>query len=77
MEFIVRCVKVIECDAEIQRVYDYKGHLPKNSGGRGTDFDPVFAFLRSNRLVNHDACIYLTDGHSGELKYALRPLFGL
>ncbi len=60
-------VRVIECDAEIQRTYDYKGHLPTNVGGRGgTVFDPVFAFLRSNRLIHYDGCIYLTDGCADE-----------
>ena len=60
-------IKVIECDAEVQRTYNYNGHLPTEVAGRGgTVFDPVFAFLRSNRLTRYDGCIYLTDGYASE-----------
>ena len=60
-------IKVIECDAEVQRTYNYNGHLPTEVAGRGgTVFNPVFAFLRSNRLTRYDGCIYLTDGNASE-----------
>ena len=60
-------IKVIECDAEVQRTYNYNGHLPTEVAGRGgTVFDPVFTFLRSNRLTRYDGCIYLTDGDASE-----------
>ena len=60
-------IEVIECDAEVQRTYNYKGQLPTEVSGRGgTVFDPVFAFLRSNRLTHYDGCIYLTDGYAEE-----------
>ncbi len=60
-------IVVIECDAEVQRTYNYKGQLPTEVAGRGgTEFDPVFAFLRSNRLTHYDGCIYLTDGCADE-----------
>ena len=60
-------IEVIECDAEVQRTYNYNGQLPTKVSGRGgTVFDPVFAFLRSNRLTQYDGCIYLTDGYAGE-----------
>ena len=60
-------IKVIECDAEVQRTYNYNGQLPTDVSGRGgTVFDPVFAFLRSNRLIHYDGCIYLTDGYADE-----------
>ena len=60
-------IEVIECDAEVQRTYNYKGQLPTEVSGRGgTVFDPVFAFLRSNRLIHYDGCIYLTDGYADE-----------
>jgi len=60
-------IEVIECDAEVQRTYNYNGQLPTNVKGRGgTVFDPVFAFLRSNRLNHYDGCIYLTDGYADE-----------
>ena len=60
-------IEVIECDAEVQRTYNYNGQLPTDVSGRGgTVFDPVFAFLRSNRLIHYDGCIYLTDGYADE-----------
>ena len=60
-------IVVIECDAEVQRTYNYNGQLPSEVTGRGgTVFDPVFAFLRSNRLTRYDGCIYLTDGYADE-----------
>ena len=60
-------IVVIECDAEVQRTYNYNGQLPTEVAGRGgTVFDPVFAFLRSNRLTHYDGCIYLTDGYADE-----------
>ena len=60
-------ITVIECDAEVQRTYNYKGQLPAEVAGRGgTVFDPVFTFLRSNRLTHYDGCIYLTDGYADE-----------
>ena len=60
-------IEVIECDAEVQRTYNYNGQLPTEVSGRGgTVFDPVFAFLRSNRLIHYDGCIYLTDGYADE-----------
>ena len=60
-------IVVIECDAEVQRTYNYNGQLPSEVAGRGgTVFDPVFAFLRSNRLTHYDGCIYLTDGYADE-----------
>ena len=60
-------IEVIECDAEVQRTYNYNGQFPTEVAGRGgTVFDPVFAFLRSNRLTHYDGCIYLTDGYADE-----------
>ena len=56
-------VTIIECDAAVQRTYPYAGKLPDKVGGRGgTAFDPVFHWLRENRMVRYDGCIYLTDG---------------
>jgi predicted metal-dependent peptidase len=59
-------VVVIECDAAVQRVYPYRGKLPKGVAGRGgTAFDPVFAHLRADRR-RWDGCLYLTDGCAPE-----------
>jgi len=60
-------ILVIECDAEVGRTYKYNGRLPTEVSGRGgTVFDPVFKFLRNNRLTHYDGCIYLTDGYAAE-----------
>jgi predicted metal-dependent peptidase len=53
-------VEVLECDAEVQRVYPYRGRLPEGvKGGGGTNADPALA--RCNRSLP-DALVYLTDG---------------
>ena len=56
-------VDIIECDAKIQRVYEYKGERNEIEvkGRGGTDFEPVMRYLveSKNRYAN---LIYLTDG---------------
>ena len=56
-------VTVVECDAEIQREYEYKGKLEeiKVAGRGGTDFEPVMVYLKEhqNKFQN---LIYFTDG---------------
>ena len=44
-------VTIIECDAVIQRIYDYNGKLENIivKGRGGTDFEPVFEYLFENR----------------------------
>ena len=60
-------VMVVECDADVQRAYDYKGKTPKAvEGGGGTSFDPALAWVSNPRNGTFDACIYLTDGYAGE-----------
>jgi len=55
-------VVIFECDAQVQRVYPYRGKLPTSVAGRGgTAFDPVFERLREDRR-RWDGCLYLTDG---------------
>jgi predicted metal-dependent peptidase len=56
-------VTVIECDAEIQQIYEYKGKLENLSvqGRGGTDFEPVFKYLQEHRS-KYNNLIYLTDG---------------
>ena len=54
---------IIECDAEVQQTYPYRGQTPQDVAGRGgTAFDPVFEHLNQNRQQQFDGCIYLTDG---------------
>ena len=54
---------VIECDAAVQHVWEYRGKLPSVLHGRGgTAFDPAFQWMREQRSTRWDGCIYLTDG---------------
>jgi predicted metal-dependent peptidase len=69
-------VTVIECDADIQRIYEYKGKLEDLSvqGRGGTDFEPVFAYLYKNR-DKYNNLIYLTDGECNPPKTKiLKPI---
>ena len=54
-------VHVVECDAKVQRDYQYTGRLPDMvSGGGGTEFEPVFRWMLNQ--PKFDGCIFLTDG---------------
>lgn len=58
-------VTVIECDAEIQRIY--KARTPQDisyeiQGGGGTSFVPVIEYINSNRYFRDAILIYFTDG---------------
>lgn len=64
-------VHVIECDARVQRAYPYRGVFDGAFGRGGTRFDPVFEYLRRDREVRWDGCIYLTDGDAAAP--AVRP----
>jgi predicted metal-dependent peptidase len=58
-------IEIIECDAEVQRIYKYQSKKPSFlKGGRGTHFDPVFSYIKENRFKRYDGCIYLTDGYA-------------
>ncbi len=61
-------VVVVECDAAVQRVFDYRGRPPDKVGGRGgTSFDPAFKWLNEHRrAAPWDGCVYLTDGVAPE-----------
>ena len=60
-------IDILECDAEIQKKYSYRGRIPEFiHGGGGTSFDPVFEHIKSNRFERYDGCIYLTDGYAPE-----------
>jgi predicted metal-dependent peptidase len=55
-------VVVIECDADIGKVWDFDGRTPERvTGGGGTSFDPPMKWLREQRTGRFDACVYLTD----------------
>lgn len=59
-------VHVIECDLVVQCTYPWTGVPPTHSkGGGGTNFDPVFRWLRDEgRRLNLSGVIYLTDGRA-------------
>ena len=58
-------VKVIECDAEIGRHYDFEGRFDtKITGGGGTSFDPAIDWVNDRRNGRFDGCIYFTDGYA-------------
>lgn len=60
-------IEIIECDAAVQRCYNYNGKIPKYiQGGGGTSFDPVFEYINKERYKKYDGCIYLTDGYAPE-----------
>jgi predicted metal-dependent peptidase len=56
-------VDIIECDAKVRRVYEYKGERNEIEvqGRGGTDFEPVMVYLAENR-DKYANLIYLTDG---------------
>lgn len=66
---------VIECDEEIQRVYQLKSpkDLPDRVEGRGgTSFTPVIEYINERRYFRDALLIYFTDGY-GEASIP-RPL---
>ena len=56
-------ITVVECDAKIQREYEYKGVLEeiKVAGRGGTDFEPVMVYLKEHQHKFQNL-IYFTDG---------------
>ncbi len=60
-------IEIIECDAAVQRCYNYNGKIPKYiQGGGGTSFNPVFEYINKERFKKYDGCIFLTDGYAPE-----------
>lgn len=56
--------RVVECDTEITKEFDYKGKMPDTVfGGGGTSFEPPVTMFLSNRR-KYDALIYFTDGYA-------------
>ena len=53
---------VVECDANIQHEYDFKGKPNEIlHGGGGTDFQPVVDLFKKD-CRKYDALVYFTDG---------------
>jgi len=68
-------IDIIECDAEIQRVYKYKGNRDEISvkGRGGTSFDPVLEYL-SEHKDKYQNLIYLTDGECSTNITPIKPV---
>ena len=63
-------ITVIECDAQVQRVYRAKnvGEIQKKVAGRGgTMFTPVIEYINNDKYFRDALLIYFTDGF-GEYK---------
>ncbi len=57
-------VTIVECDAEVQATWAYRGIRPTAAaGGGGTAFDPALEWA-NGRPQRPDALIYLTDGYA-------------
>lgn len=57
-------VTIVECDADIHRIYEYKGKFDGKITGRGgTSFDPVINYYNSN-LNKYTTLVFFTDGYA-------------
>jgi len=55
-------LSIAECDADIHKIYEYKGKTPEFVHGRGgTAFQPVIDYLNQNHK-KYTSLVYLTDG---------------
>ena len=54
-------ITIIECDAEVGKVYKYKNTPTSVSGRGGTRFEPVFDYVKANMKPQPNAILYLTD----------------
>ena len=68
-------VDVIECDAAIHRVYEYKGEIEQISvsGRGGTSYEPVMDYLLEHKN-KYQNIIYLTDGECSLESKPCRPI---
>ena len=56
-------VRIVECDTQIGKIWDYKGKFPGEITGRGgTDFNAPIEY--ANTEYKADAVIYFTDGYA-------------
>ena len=65
LKFVKFEMTIIECDAEINRIYKVKtqNDIKNEVQGRGgTLFEPVFEYFDQNRNETPDILIYFTDG---------------
>ena len=69
-------ITIIECDADVGRCYKLKrgGKIDFDlTGGGGTCFDPVFAYVKEKR-ISTDVLFYFTDG-DGYLNISSKPTY--
>jgi len=60
-------IKIVECDTDIHKIYDYKGFPPEKIHGRGgTAFEAPIQY--GNETYKPDALIYFTDGYASTPK---------
>ena len=83
LQAIQQCYKadinVIECDATVQRHYKLNKYKKGNrnvKGGGGTDFIPVFEYIK-NKKIRTDVLVFFTDGDGTfpESKYPFRTIW--
>ncbi len=64
-------IRIVECDAAIGNIYEYRGITPKAvRGGGGTSFDPPLIY--ANQAYLPDMMIYFTDGYGAVPQMQLR-----
>jgi len=57
-------IDIVECDAQIGRVYPYKGHFDGSITGRGgTDFKPVIDYYNERKNF-YSTLVFFTDGYA-------------
>ncbi len=63
---LVDDLTIIECDADITRLYKFERKKQHSVIGRGgTDFEPVIEYLNKNN-TSYDGLIYFTDGFANQ-----------
>jgi predicted metal-dependent peptidase len=65
---------IVECDADIHKIYEYKGNTPEFVHGRGgTNFQPVIDYLNANPK-KYTSLVYLTDLECSVPSKACKPV---
>ena len=64
-------VTILECDAKIGRVYEYKGKYDSQvTGGGGTDFAPIINYYNDHRS-DFTTLVFFTDGYASLTNFKL------
>lgn len=72
-------INVMECDAEVQKHYKlnkYKKAQKNMKGGGGTDFTPIFEYIKTKR-IRTDVLVFFTDmwGTFPTAKYSFKTIW--